>query len=102
MTNSIKYLSYILSIISIILTKASSNIQTNIYESINNISLNSSYKYIYNQTEKINYFLIIQNNTDIINSTNYIKIQIKNLNNEINHNVISYYHNDSTLQLIYY
>ena len=96
MTNSIKYLSYILSIISIILTKASSNIQTNIYESINNISLNSSYKDIYNQTEKINYFLIIQNNTDIINSTNYIKMQIKNLNNEINHNVISYYHNDST------
>ena len=99
MTNSIKYLSYILSIVSIILTKACSNIQTNqtdIYESLNNISLNSSYKDIYNQTEKINYFLIIQNNTDIINSTNYIKIQIKNLNNEINHNVISYYHNDSS------
>ena len=93
MIKQIKYLFYILSIL---LAISSSTIKTTLYESIINISLNSTYKNVYNQTEKINYFLIILNNTDIINTTNYLKIQIKNLNNEINHNVISYYHNDSS------
>ena len=77
----IKQIKYLLYILSILLGISSSTIKTTLYESIINISLNSTYKNVYNQTEKINYFLIILNNTDIINTTNYLKIQIKNLNN---------------------
>ena len=84
-------------LLSIFISIISSNSNINISNFIKNITLDKNYSDNYNQTENINYLLIIPGpEFNFTNNTNIIKMQITNLDKKINHNVISYYQDDST------